>query len=261
MKLCANISTLFTEYTLLDRFSAALDCGFSGVEIQFPYSASISDLVNAQTRSGSKTSLINIAAGDLLTGGEGLACVPKQRDAFKRAVEQCLTYAQELSVEQVNVLSGRCLDSSQSERYYDTFLNNLEYASDQLQSINVGTVFEAINTIDMPHFLIHNVDQMQQVMSDLNHSNLSMQYDIYHMAKMNEPIIEQLPNIVHQIGHIQFADTPDRHEPNSGKLTFTEIFQTIKASNYQGWLGAEYHPTKKTEKTLDWMDLALCETQ
>lgn len=261
MKLCANISLLFTEYTLLDRFSAALDCGFNGVEIQFPYTTNLNELCRAQAKSGLKIPLINIAVGDLMEGGEGLACAPKKRDEFKRAVEQCLTYAQALGVEQVNVLAGRCLNERQNEHYYDTFLSNLDYAADQLHSIDVGTVFEAINTIDVPHFLIDGVEQMQKVMNDLNHPNLSMQYDIYHMAKMNEPIIEQLPNIIHQIGHIQFADTPDRQEPSSGTLAFTEIFNTIKANNYQGWLGAEYHPSQKTEKTLSWMDLTHRETQ
>ena len=33
----ANVSMLFTEVPFLDRFAAAADAGFSGVECQFPY--------------------------------------------------------------------------------------------------------------------------------------------------------------------------------------------------------------------------------
>jgi len=35
--IAANISVLFRELPLLQRFDAALDAGFSGVELQFPY--------------------------------------------------------------------------------------------------------------------------------------------------------------------------------------------------------------------------------
>ena len=37
MKICANLSLLFTELPLADRVQAAAAAGFEGVEIQFPY--------------------------------------------------------------------------------------------------------------------------------------------------------------------------------------------------------------------------------
>jgi hypothetical protein len=37
LKFAANLSLLFPEYDFLDRFQAAADSGFKGVEIQFPY--------------------------------------------------------------------------------------------------------------------------------------------------------------------------------------------------------------------------------
>jgi hydroxypyruvate isomerase len=37
--IAANISVLFRELPLLQRFDAARDAGFNGVELQFPYIA------------------------------------------------------------------------------------------------------------------------------------------------------------------------------------------------------------------------------
>jgi hydroxypyruvate isomerase len=37
LRFCANISTLFTDRPLLQRFAAAREAGFAAVEIQFPY--------------------------------------------------------------------------------------------------------------------------------------------------------------------------------------------------------------------------------
>ncbi|GAA5317661.1 MAG: TIM barrel protein [Candidatus Pelagadaptatus aseana] len=252
LKLCANISLLFGEYSLCDRFRAALDNGFQAVEIQFPYDTSLSELIEVKRETGLQLPLINVPAGDLMNGGEGLAANPKCRDAFKRAVEQCLSYAEPLGVEKVNVLAGRCYQDTETERYYDQFLHNLDYAADQLQSIGVQATFEAINTFDMPHFLIHSFASMQQVLSDLNHTNVAMQYDLYHMARMGEDLTQQLGSHLPQIGHIQFADTPDRHEPGSGNLNLQPLLQLLRDKGYRHWVGAEYKPSGKTADGLGW---------
>ncbi|MEL7399719.1 MAG: hydroxypyruvate isomerase, partial [Pseudomonadota bacterium] len=87
LKLCANISLLFSEYPLIERFAAAADQGFRAVEIQFPYELTVPELCKVQQRYDLQVPLINVPAGDLMEGGEGLASVPKQRDAFKRALD------------------------------------------------------------------------------------------------------------------------------------------------------------------------------
>ena len=46
-KFAANLSTMFTEHPLLDRFGAARAAGFAAVEIQFPYEAPLEDLIRA----------------------------------------------------------------------------------------------------------------------------------------------------------------------------------------------------------------------
>lgn len=254
LKLCANISLLFNEYPLIERFAAAADQGFRAVEIQFPYELSVPELCKVQQRYDLQVPLINVPAGDLMAGGEGLASVPKQRDAFKRAVDECVTYAEALNVESVNVLAGRCHDKAERERYYDTFLHNLDYAADQLRSIGVKALFEAINTFDMPDFLIHNTAHMQQVLKDLNHGNIAMQFDIYHMARMNEPVADRLNELLPEIGHIQFADTPQRHEPGTGELDFPELLKIVEDGQYRNWLGAEYKPRSDTESGLNWIE-------
>jgi hydroxypyruvate isomerase len=56
-----------------------------------------------------------------------------------------------------------------------------------------------------------------------------------------------------QIGHIQFADVPDRHEPGSGEINFDFLFDWIDRLGYDGWIGAEYAPAKGTAAGLGWL--------
>lgn len=253
MKVAANLSMLFTEQPLLERFSAAKTAGFNAVEIQFPYVEKVADIKAELIANDMKCILINVPAGDLMEGGEGLASVPGKEAEFAAALVECLSYVTSLKVKRVNVLPGRCFDENKRELYLQTFKRNLNKVAEMFKPLGVTVTFEAINTFDMPGFLVHNVEQMLDVMKDAEHDNIKMQFDVYHMARMEEgdvsALISQLGN---QIGHIQFADVPGRGEPGTGILDFKSIFYAIEYSNYEGWVGAEYKPTKNTEETLRW---------
>lgn len=253
MKLCANISLMFTEVPLEERLQKAKNAGFDAVEIQFPYEVPLDVLVEAKESAEVEVVLINVPAGDLMSGGEGLASVPELTDSYSDALAQCLDYAKALNVSVVNVLAGRCKNEARLDAYRNTFEWNLTRTADALADIGVVAVFEAINVKDMPGFVIHRAEQMWSVMSRLQHQNIKAQYDLYHMAMMGENLWHDLSTQSHLIGHIQFADMPGRGEPGTGGLAFKKLFSMIEESNYQGFVGAEYKPTQVTESTLHWM--------
>ena len=253
MRLAANISLMFTEVPLLQRFMAAKQAGFNTVEIQFPYVERIEDLVSAKNEADVEVCLINVPAGDLMTGGEGLACVPGKESEFELAITQCCQYAEALDVNVVNVLPGKCMDEDSRSDYLATFRCNLKKAAEVFSAHNILVTFEAVNTQDMPGFLVHNSEQMHKIMMDVDHSNLKMQFDIYHMQIMEGHVDKTIKKYSDLIGHIQFADTPNRGEPLSGDLNFVEIFNSIRLSDYRGHVSAEYRPTVKTENSLKWM--------
>lgn len=254
MRLAANLSLLFTEVPLLERFQAAKDAGFSVVEIQFPYEESIEDLKQAKDSAGVEVCLINVPAGDLMSGGEGLASVPEKRDEFDQALKQCYAYAKALDVKLVNVLPGRCLDENRREEYLKTLKTNLKKAAHAFSPHHILVTFEAINTRDMPGFLVHHSEQMHDILTEVNHPNLKMQFDIYHMQIMEGNVDETIKHYGDLIGHIQFADVPGRGEPFSGNLNFKALFEDIRFSHYHGYVAAEYKPTQSTQDTLHWME-------
>lgn len=256
MNLCANVSMLFTEYPLAERIAAARQAGFSAIEVQFPYELSCQQWREQLDANAMKLALINLPAGDLMSGGEGLAAVPDRRDEFKAALTEGLKYAKALQVDAVNILPGACHNTEHYPQYRATLINNLTLAAGALQKIGVRATFEAINTYDMPGFMVSSLADMQNILADVNHPNLFMQYDCYHMARMQEPLLLQLPNVIEQIGHIQFADCPGRGQPGSGQLNYRQIFKTLQSLNYPFWVGAEYHPQGgNSANSLNWLSL------
>jgi hydroxypyruvate isomerase len=253
LKLSANLSLLFTEVALIDRFAAAKQHGFSAVEIQFPYQLSPETLQKVLQNNGLHLVLFNIAADDLMQGGEGLACVPEKREQFRAALEQAADYARVLQPEAINILAGRCFDSTRLAEYEQTFKDNLRLAADTFAPLGIKTVFEAINIHDMPAFIIHSGKQMLEVLAELKHPNLLMQYDIYHASRMGSDPAQFISQHADKIGHIQFADSPNRGQPSTGELDFAQLFSAIEQSSYTGWTGAEYKPVGTTAESLGWL--------
>jgi hydroxypyruvate isomerase len=253
IKFSANLSMLFTELNLVDRFKAAKQAGFDAVEIQFPYELSANEIKLQLQKNHLKLVLINIEVGDLLKGGEGLAAVPEKQQQFLCALEQCKSYAEILLPEAINVLPGRCMEQQRYSEYLTTFKKNLSLALDGFTPLGIKTVFEAINTDDMPGFLIHSGMQMTEIIDSINHPMLFMQYDVYHMHKMNENVQQFISQYSDRIGHIQFADVPGRGQPGTGVINFEQLFTDIQNTNYSAWVGAEYKPIGNTLNSLDWL--------
>lgn len=253
LKFSANLSLLFTEVPLIERFKLAKQYGFTAVEIQFPYCISANLLRDVLEDNDLQLVLFNVDADDLLQGGEGLACVPKKRQQFQRAIDSASHYAAILKPTAINVLPGRCLDAAHYPIYVDTFKDNLLFATQAFTLLGIQTVFEAINTIDMPGFIISNGEHMLSILNALKQPTLRMQYDIYHLHKMGEDVNRFISAYADKIGHIQFADCPGRGQPGTGNINFEGVFTTISTSTYQGWVGAEYNPVGTTAKSLDWL--------
>lgn len=253
LRFAANLSLLFTELPLLERFRVARQQGFAAVEIQFPYQLSIQQIQTELNENDLQLVLFNVDADTLLQGGEGLAAVPEKRSQFREAVAQTLAYAQVLQPAAINVLPGRCLDARRLGEYRQTLLQNLRFAADSFAPIGVATTFEAVNSHDMSGFIVDSSAKMLEILAELQHPHLRLQYDIYHMSRMSEDCEAFLSEHLDKIGHIQFADCPGRGQPGTGEIDFSRLFSLIDKSAYQGWLGAEYKPQGATVDSFDWL--------
>tara|TARA_R110002110_G_scaffold35115_7_gene118811 strand:- start:818 stop:1597 length:780 start_codon:yes stop_codon:yes gene_type:complete len=247
----ANLSTLFREYDLIDRPRAAAEAGFRAVEMQFPYEVDCSALAAILKDHALAVSVINVPCGDFVEGGEGNAALPGRTGDFRDSVALARDYAEALGACNVNILAGA--PSVDHDTAQTTLAGNLHHAAAVFAEIGVGVVVEAINTVDRAGFFLNTADAVIDIIDRADHPNLGLQFDLYHMAMMDLPLVETYRKHADRIGHIQFADAPGRHEPGTGKIDFAPIFAAIDASRYDGWVAAEYFPVNGTENGLDWM--------
>lgn len=253
-RLALNLSLVFTELPLPERFAAAAEYGFRAVEMQFPYDVPAAELARAARQAGVEIALINVPAGDLLDGGTAPAADPDRYADYTAALATCEVYVRELRPACVNVLAGPQAAAHSRARCLDTLRANLARTRERFAPLGVTTVFEAINTFDMPGFLIADTATQCRLLDTLGDDDLRLQYDVYHMARMGEDIEGFLTRHGERIAHVQFADVPGRGEPGSGTLDFTRILAALDAGGYTGWVAAEYRPVAGSARSFGWLD-------
>lgn len=251
-KLAANLSMLFTEYDFLDRFKAASDAGFYGVECQFPYTHRVDDI--AKKLSSEKLELIlhNLPAGNWEAGERGIACHPDRVKEFKLGVDLALRYAEALNVKQLNCLAGIVPHGVSQLSAHHTLLDNLRYAAETLSVAGVQLLIEPINTFDIPGFFLSTSKQAIDIIREVGFGDIFLQYDIYHMQRMEGELIQTIKNNLDVIKHIQVADNPGRFEPGTGEINFKNLFSQLDEMSYEGWIGCEYKPKSTTLAGLTW---------
>lgn len=254
MKIAANLSLLFTELPLIERVVAARAAGFDGVEIQFPYELPALRLKEALEAAGMPLVLINLPAGDLMSGGAGLAAVPARQEAFDAALQEALTYAAMVRPACVNVLPGRLAEGLSREQALATLADNARRAAEAFALLGIRVLVEAINPLDMPGFLVNTAEDLDALLRAVDHPNLAAQYDLYHMARQGVDLVAGVELLAGRIGHVQFADCPGRGAPGSGQVEFVPALKALQRSGYRGWLGAEYRPGAGGTRTeLGWL--------
>ena len=251
-KLAANLTMMFGEVDFLDRFGAAANAGFQGVEFLFPYAYDAQVLKSRLLDHGLVQVLHNLPAGNWAAGERGIACLPDRVDEFKTGVARAIEYANTLGCDRVNCLAGILPQTIEPAAARETFVENLRYAAPHLEAAGITLLIEPINTRDIPGFFLSGTRQAIEIIEAVGSDNVWLQYDIYHMQIMEGDVAAAIERCLPRIKHVQLADVPGRHEPGTGDIDFDSLLRQIDGAGYTGWIGCEYIPKAGTVAGLGW---------
>ncbi|MCC6312630.1 MAG: TIM barrel protein [Thermomicrobiales bacterium] len=252
-RFAANVSMLFTEAPFLDRFAAAARAGFTAVEFLFPYDEDVPAIAAALHDNELQQALFNLPAGNFSRGDRGIANDPRRIAEFRDGVARGLEIATRIGCPKLNCLVGLTLSDVPLDTQLATVAENLAFAASEAERAGVRQVIEPLNAFDAPGFLITTPTAGFAMVERVGHPNLSLQYDVYHAQRMEGNLAETIAQRIGQIGHIQIADSPARHEPGTGEINYPFVFDAIDDAGYDGWVSLEYRPGSTTEESLAWL--------
>ncbi len=248
-----NISILLKEVPFLERFPRAVNLGFGAVEFWWPGNELLPQVAEQLRTTGLRVALMNFDAGNMAAGERGFLNDPQHREHFRAHVPVAIAFAQRVGISQLNALVGNTLSHISREEQLDTVRENLVWAADQAAEAGIGVVVESLNTFENPEYLLSNTRDTLKLLDEVGRPNLKYQYDVYHMQRMEGNIIATLQENIARIGHIQVADSPDRHEPGTGEIHYPHVLAALDALTYQGYIGLEYNPSTNSEASFAWL--------
>ncbi|WP_239113209.1 hydroxypyruvate isomerase family protein [Shimia biformata] len=247
MRFVANLSMLFQELPFLDRFQAAADAGFTGVEVLFPYDIAAKDILHELNRTNLTLALINTPPPNWAGGERGFAATPGGQERFRHDLKRALRYAEVLGAEMVHIMSGAA-DGPEARQ---TMIDNLNWAVEHAPKQRL--TIEPINRTDMPGYFLSDFDLAAEIITEISAPNLALQFDAYHAFMITGDVMGTWEKHKSLVGHIQIAGAPGRHEPVGGEIDYPGFFAKIDQDGYRGWVSAEYRPAKSTEAGLGWL--------
>ena len=250
MRFAANLGWLFPEHPFLDRFAAAREAGFGAVEFAQPYGYPAAEIASRLRGNGLECALINLPMGDKSKGEFGIANRPGREAEFREGVARGIAYAHAIGAPRLNCISGTANEGDDRGAMRATLIDNLRFAAREFKKAGLGLVVEPINSHDVPGFFVSRSPDMVRIIDEAGDANIGLQCDLYHTAMMGDDPAAILRECWPYIRHIQFADAPGRGEPGTGRIDFKPLFDFIDARGYEGWVSAEYRPTKPTAQTV-----------
>lgn len=248
----ANLTMLYNEVPFLDRFALAARDGFEAVEFLFPYAWPAAELRRRLDDNGLKLVLHNLPAGDWDGGERGIAILPDRVAEFRAGVAKAIEYARTLGAPQLNCLAGKTPAGVADAVLRNTLIENLRYAAGEFKRAGLKLLVEPINTYDIPGFYLSRSAQTIEVLDEVGADNAYLQYDIYHMQRMEGELAATMQKLLPRIAHMQLADNPGRNEPGTGEIDYAFLFKHLDRIGYSGWIGCEYKPAADTSAGLGW---------
>ena len=256
-RFAANLTMMYTEHSFLDRFAAVARDGFKAVEFMSPYEHPAATLARLLKEYGLRQVLFNSPSGDWKGGERGLAALPSREKEFRDGFLLALEYARVLQCPRIHAMAGISPAGVDRARLLDFYKSNLAWAAEQARTAGVELLIEPVAQRNIPGFFLNRQEEAHAIVAEIGAPNLKIQMDLFHCqveeGDLAIKIRKYLADPKHtRVRHFQIAGVPERHEPDTGEVNYTYLFDLIDELGYEGWIGCEYIPAAATSAGLEW---------
>ncbi|KAM3719875.1 putative hydroxypyruvate isomerase [Dirofilaria immitis] len=250
MRIAANLTMMFPEMDLLQKYGKVAELGFQLVEVSLPYGCPAEELLQQAEHHHLKHILINAPAGNWSKGFRGLAALPEQKSNYIESLNIAIQYAKKLNLQKVHVMAGI---AEQTDKNYEVYVGNIRLACQQFGKESIICLIEPICEAAVPGYFMNSYSKALQVLNEVNEPNLKIMLDFFHAQQICGKLTTTIEKLAPFIGHVQVAQVPSRHEPDTdGEINYSYIFNTLK--KFGDWdVGCEYLNSGSDNQYLQWV--------
>lgn len=176
---------------------------------------------------------------------------PEDKPQYLARLKEVIPLARKLNCKRMITCAGNGVRGRNYEDQRESIINTLSEASKIVEKEDMILLLEPLNTmVDHPGHFLDSAHEGAKIMREINHPNIQLLFDIYHMQIMEGNILSTIEENIDIIGHFHAAGVPGRHELWMGELNYKNIIKKIDELGYKGYFGLEYFPEIDSEKSL-----------
>ena len=225
--LACNMESWWTDLDFMQRFERAAQAGFSSIE--FWEHDKNNRNMNAVAALARKLNLNIVQFTGW--GGPSLADTSNHND-FIETMKRVTEIAYQLNAPMFTVVGHQTMKTIPQAESLANLSLALEKAAPILEDAKKMLILEPFNPVDhQGHFLNGSVDALR-ICREIDSSFIKINWDLYHMQISEGDLCGRLREGFDQVGYIQLADHPGRHEPGTGEIQYGRVFEELEKLGY-----------------------------
>jgi len=175
----------------------------------------------------------------------------EDRKMYLKNLNETIKFARGIGCSKLITCTGKEIKEETHKEQRESILATLSEAARIAEREGFTLLLEPLNTyVDHPEYFLSSAREGAEIVREVNHPNVRLLYDIYHMQIMEGNVISTIEKNIGIIGHFHAAGVPGRGELYLGELNYPNIIKRIDEMGYDGYIGVEYFPSIDSEESL-----------
>ena len=173
---------------------------------------------------------------------------PASHDAFASTMQLAVDLAHRLDAPMFTVVGHAQAAGISHADSISNLAAALETVVPILEDAEKMLILEPFNPVDHQGFFLNGSADALRICRDIDSPSVKINWDLYHMQLTEGNLVANMRDGLDQIGYVQVADVPGRHQPGTGELNYAFIFGAMREMGYSGPIGLECWPDDNGER-------------
>jgi hydroxypyruvate isomerase len=237
-RFAVNVEMWFKKLPFLDRVRAAAALGFPAVEF-WPYE---NKDIDATKRLCDE---LKIDVSQFTAWGFSPPMNdPKNHDKLVKKIDEACKVAKQLNCPKMCVVGGDDQRGMSQAEMHENIIVGLKKVAPIAEQYEIMLILEPMNIrVDHKGHCLYGSPAAVRICREVNSKAVKINWDLYHMHISEGDLCGHLKDGFDQVGYLQVADHPGRHEPGTGEIFYPRVLRQAYELGYRGYVGLECNPS------------------
>jgi hydroxypyruvate isomerase len=173
---------------------------------------------------------------------------PANHGRFEEKIREACSVAKKLNCRKATVVGGNDQPGMTQEEMHRNIITALKRVAPLVQDAGLMLILEPMNIrVDHKGHCLYGSPAAVKICREVNSPMVKINWDLYHMQLSEGDLCGHLKEGFDQLGYVQVADAPGRHEPGTGEINYGRVLKEVRDLGYRDFVGLECWPEKDPE--------------